>query len=785
MNQFFLFLVLILLSPAVIAQQLPVRLRLEPLSIRGRSGAGIPMQFKLEYNQPGILEGDLFLEIYNSLQMPSDLMATIRYEGIVLQGQDYFFRTTLPPLRHSVTKQYLVVGWFETEKGRIPLTSDPDRLDPPEPHELLTIGDVERATLTCSVSGQSDFLRQSVGLKYISGELSLDQYNPVHFRGASGGRKYSPLPHERVQHYAAPWDALDLPEDPLALTCFDLVLLGDGALSRLRESQMKALLSWLEAGGSLCVYPNQDKLADPQLRFLRTVFTPPDSAVGLSSTDDGRLMVISEVDDAIVNVQYGLGRATLLPDVDDLRHRLQGEAMGAVVAHLWNARSTSAIRKGKPWNDVDLNRYLKRNGLVLHQVEGGFCVLPEGIEPDDPRATRARVPGAMYGAATNYTFDSLESVQNAYGLNADLTPKQAFAATACESALLPAGVEVVPTSVIAGLLLAYVVVIGPVDYFVLGMLRMRKLTWVVFPVVTALFTAMTLAIAGSYMATSDTGRQLVITDVVEGGRAVRETAIHMQFPSSQTTVTEERSRGFVVPLSIARAELDYRTWQVKSIDATDVQLNYSGRFPQKYATTQKLSQWKPVLTRTLKLNPSSEDVPEIPWEDGKLLTTRSGRKQLVASLKRLRNKGREVDAVALNGDRHFPLSGGDAFLFSNSVLRRAADLAAQFQSQRQQLLMGMNPQYLQSGMSQEELLSIAILDLSKSGGQRTFQEVVSRIAPHGAASLEDLPLLDTTNPDEWLLMVAVREGGRTHVYRKLYDLGERTTVIELSAEVTP
>ena len=99
--------------------------------------------------------------------------------------------------------------------------------------------------------------------------------------------------------------------------------------------------------------------------------------------------------------------------------------------------------------------------------------------------------------------------------------------------------------------------------------------------------------------------------------------------------------------------------------------------------------------------------------------------------------------------------------------------------------MGLNPEYLQSGMSSDELLSLAVIDLAKSGGQRTFQEVVSRIAPHGAASLEDLPLLDVTNPNEWLLMVAVREGDQTRVYRKLYDLGERTTVIELSAEVTP
>lgn len=39
--------------------KLPVRMRLEPMSIRGRSGGAIPLKIKLEYNSNQIMEGDL------------------------------------------------------------------------------------------------------------------------------------------------------------------------------------------------------------------------------------------------------------------------------------------------------------------------------------------------------------------------------------------------------------------------------------------------------------------------------------------------------------------------------------------------------------------------------------------------------------------------------------------------------------------------------------------------------------------------------------------------------
>jgi hypothetical protein len=49
--------------------------------------------------------------------------------------------------------------------------------------------------------------------------------------------------------------------------------------------------------------------------------------------------------------------------------------------------------------------------------------------------------------------------------------------------------------------------------------------------------------------------------------------------------------------------------------------------------------------------------------------------------------------------------------------------------------------------------------------------LVSRIAPTGGDNFEDLAVLDATDPNQWLLVVAVEQDGNLLIYRKLYTQG--------------
>jgi hypothetical protein len=50
--------------------------------------------------------------------------------------------------------------------------------------------------------------------------------------------------------------------------------------------------------------------------------------------------------------------------------------------------------------------------------------------------------------------------------------------------------------------------------------------------------------------------------------------------------------------------------------------------------------------------------------------------------------------------------------------------------------------------------------------------VISQISPTGGKDFEDMALLDPTDPDQWLLVVAVDRGDQLHIYRKLYTRGD-------------
>ena len=726
--------------------QLPVRLKLEPLSIRGRSGGPIPLRIKLEYNSNQIRQGDLVLHIYNSVMSSEDLMATVRYEGIVLQGTDYIFNTVLPPIEHSHNKQYLVTGWFETDTERIPLTADVDMVDPPEPHELLSIGSFERSTVTCSCSGERDYHRASGTRAFLNRVLGLDNYNPnsrISQNQSNQGQRRLNM-SELVQNYAAFWDAYDLPEDPIQLCSFDVVLLADGALSRLVDAQMKALETWIAAGGSLCVLPDDTRLAKPHLQFLQTLFERTgDADLHLSITDESTLLVISGKPNPIVNRHFGLGRVTLLPNVDDLPSILQGAELGRVVGHLWKVHSDSKIFDGEAWNKQSIEQVLKERGFQVSKSNGGIWQV---IAPPGTRGQQ------------RFDVRDLEEVGNQYNISYELQPKPNPLSSACETALLPKGIEMVPTWVIATLLIAYVTMIGPVDYFLLGYFRIRKYTWLLFPLVTAVFTGLTILIAHQYMSSTDTGGSITIVDIGNQGVALRQSDIRMHFYASQTTTNTESTQSFVVPGQMLVTDPYNGSPAPRPINA---RMTYSGRFPQAFSTSQNMRQWEPLIVRSFTLAPSPEGIPKINWDDLDLVSTNDGRLQLQAMIASAKPAGAEIDAVVMHGQQRFTVAGNNGFLFSPTAI-----------AQGQQWLEMDVWQRRYSQPPHDAIAAVGVIQAAARTGTRDFFSIVSQVSPHGAASLEDLPVLDTTDDNQWLLMVAVRNKNVIKLYRRLYIANE-------------
>lgn len=733
-------------SSAAMAQRPPVRMQLETMSIRGRSGGPIPVLIKLEHEGNQILQGDLVLTIYQSQQTPDDILGNLRYEGIVLQGTDYFVKTILPPFAHSWTGQYLITGWFETDDGkRISLSKDPK--DPNAAFELLTPSPFVRTTLVCSCSGQVDYLKPSGNLNYLNKILSLENYIPsatAQNQQTLPDTQLTAISKSQIRYFAAPWDALNLPDNPLHLTCFDIVVLGDRSLGRLDENQLDALKVWIDAGGSLCVVPDEQPLKSTHIGFLKTLFeTADDSSFRISRTDTGKIEVLSETPDKAMHRRYGLGAVSLMPVTQNLEQALTSQDKGKLVGHLWNIRHDSPIHDGRPWmSDLAIER-LKRSGFEIEGRDGNWIV---------KRVDR-------FGRDIQESFQDLSEVSGLVQNQVDFTPMQNILTTTANTALMPKGVQMVPPWVIATLLLAYVATIGPIDYWLLGLLKARKFTWVLFPVVTAVFTGLTIMIAHAYMSSTETGGQISIVDLVDEGRAVRETVLQMNFFGASTTVETDHKQSIHVPAAMDGPQFaGFGNQPLPS--AGNKPLDLSGRFPQNYRSEVNLSQWDPFLTRTFRLQPEIDNIPPIEWGDPTLVRTADGHKKLTALLNEweVQDEDLRVDAVVMFRSSVFRLkTNRPAYVFDSSIAGRHERLQQNFR--------------FRSGWRQQGIgIGIGVVESSAASDSNSYFSLVSQVAPQGDASLEDLPIADLTDPHQWLLMIAVVRDNQIQVFRKVFHL---------------
>jgi len=727
-----------------------VGMRMELMSIRNRSSGPLPVHIRLEYNLPQVLQGDLELSIYDALDdiHPSNLMATLRYEGIALSGSDYEFNVILPPLRTGISQNWAIVGYFVTDAERIPLSSLRDRFDPPEPHDLLITSPTERGTLICSCSSTGQPNDATPNRKFLESALALDNYNP-------GFAQWEKLEPTRAQiqrigrtliHAVGNWTVEQMADDPLSYCAFDIALLSDGGLSRLSDEQMQGLLKWVRGGGSVCVLPDEPIRA-PHLNFLQSLLKESGAHSQLSRDADGRLIVVADQADPILTSHCGLGRVVLLPVTDSLPTLLTGETLGRVVAFLWKVRRDQPVWRGENWQSVPLIELLKRSGFIVEADSEGIWLK----DPDQARMVpRRHVNGRFYVDEDGF----YGAMGNAWGIDDRLKPKTEPLLEIAEQALLPADVEMVPTSVIVMILAGYILTIGPVDYLVLGWFRRRKYTWFVFPVVTAAFTLLMIAVAYSYLASEDTGGRLVITDLVDDGVPARQTILETLYYSARSESVTEHKNATLVQAEDSFTALDWMQMNLQQSAPTATEpLTITGRFPQNYRVSQQVQQWSPVSLRTFSLEPEVTNVPPINWNDPGLVTTDGGRLQLQGSLRKLpTDNGVTWYGVVLNQTNEFPLQGN-----LSSALATAASMPYG-------LRIRVGEQFARSTLAEAMLSSIPT---AKRGADGIFR-LVSQLSPEGASSLEDLAFLDPTDPAQWALIVVQVQREEFFVFRKLY-----------------
>jgi hypothetical protein len=519
----------------------------------------------------------------------------------------------------------------------------------------------------------------------LSSALALEQYRPKR-------------DDRSILTFPARLDPARLPSHPMDYCVFDVLVLPPEALAQATSRSLTAIAAWVRAGGSVCIVTGGG-LSGYHGAFLDALTDEGEERFRID--EQGQAVWLGEMPEGgALLLKPGLGRAVVLLDSESVEALTESSQWSAVVAHLWKVRfnQVHAIASSGVWRD-DLHERPQSGYLEEHLRLMGYRAVP------------------MRGGG--------QIVQM----------------------LMPASVRVIPFWVIVLILALFTVAVGPGDYFILGLLRQRKLTWVLFPCLAIAFTLVTVAVADRYMGRTDQRRSMIIHDIGEDGRVLRQTSLELTFLAKEQTVREEVQGAVLLPISTDRLAMDadrqyqqmVRQFQQGTSDRRGGPPMIVGRVPDRYEMHRRVYQWQPELTRRTDIplpdEPNAQPRHAISWPA-------PGSSD---SLYHVRGVPPGSSVANFKGNNWGPVA--------HNVSGNA------------------------------EVQNLVNLDLLKQlcvRQQEGFFSVVSQISPTGGHTFEDITVLDPTDERQWLMVVIVPEGEDVYVYRKLYRSKDSTSNVQRS-----
>ncbi|MBW3541922.1 MAG: hypothetical protein KY476_16765 [Planctomycetes bacterium] len=744
--------------------------QVEPLAYRPRHGGPIVFDWHLRWTGKGVLEGRLVFDVLDVGDLATRPLGTFETRPLALTSIEQSVQQVLPT--YDVTNSYEQITLqprFITEDKYIPL-----------PEQTVFVPPDDRRTMVTAICNAWGRLT-SAAVSELERDLRPDRFDPQQGRSQAG---ISPV---------AVWlDADRLSARPLEYCAFDLVLLCDEGFAALRAVQLEAIAAWVEAGGSVYVRPGDETLDDHHASFLNSLAGASRIEPRFRLDASGRLQSF-EAAKGLLLFRRGVGRAVISAGNDRTNTDRNTPAFREASWFLWKLR-----------RDV-YDGVVHRNRWQKQAVPDAFIedpAAPAGEAPDLLREDGAAVPPLTKGGPGGVEQpDEVDQGRRPADALVDFRPDD-FGVQPIQSGnwllerLIPESVQMVPLWIVGLVLGVYVLVVGPVDYFALGLVRGRRLTWVLFPLVTLFFAWFTVWLSNRYMRTTEMSRSLIVLDVGDDGRIVRSNRLRLWFTNTSATVEETIADAMLVPMehrrfgtasrlydpelirSRGRGEpIDSDAWSNGFEEETIEQGTmrslvappfYSGSLPGRYTFSQRVPQWTPHLERTFEIAPEGFETT-FPWDSTEMppFLDAARREALMVSVRGHFGEGAAVALITQGGAIWHV--GGDVELLD------AARNGTTYPASKS----------LQSGQP-GTLTSDFLLDLSarptkviragewyqESAGAYGLFSLVSQISPTGGDTFEDLAILDTSDPRQRLLLVAVPRGRDILLYRKLY-LDER------------
>ncbi|MBX3436638.1 MAG: hypothetical protein KF861_04040 [Planctomycetaceae bacterium] len=687
-----LFVTCLLLSVAAANAAVPLSVEAD-VSVVGRTEGPIPLTLRLKWGGPGVFDGWIAMSLVDAYE---GTLARFETDELYLSEgtQEYQFLLPAFPASGAIGELELRIACV-TGRERHAL-----------PAVQLRVPTIDQRRLLILTAG--DGSTQSPAVNRFVTSLKLEPFNPLPDKGQLSTANQS-LTSDRF------------PEDPLSLCAYDLIVLPPGELERLNPRQRGAVLAWIRAGGSLVVFPD-GKPVRPVLEFLERLAAEGNRS-DVTFVVNGQGALLMPENDGPILLRIGLGRVVVATE-------------GALQL---------SLRNDPAWREAIAFLWKLQHAHLSSVVESGVWNLDV-----------AREAANRHGISRGWNMGQIADEDAQTAMASRIAPISLSGGSGMLSHMLPSGMTLVPFGLMVLLLLLYVAAIGPFDYWFLGLLRQRKLTWFLFPATTIGFTAFAVWISNTFMATVDHRSCVVIRDVGDDGAVLRESQFELLFPSRTATISTELRRALYTPVS--HDEFIAADWQYNPYS------NYrqaprgqsappliAGRPPQRLQVSQQIAQWTPQLNRTLTIPRFDRD------DDDEQATQPTFDWNLSAdwrSIATTEDAARQI--------RHAFGDGAQGYLYHGQERRAICgpeQLFTEVDSIGRQTL-NQDGEWVWTPFDFLQDLCVR--------RQPGWFGIVSQTSPGCGRTSEDLALLDPTDLRTWLLVIGVRNGNDTILYRKLY-----------------
>ncbi len=217
-----------------------------------------------------------------------------------------------------------------------------------------------------------------------------------------------------------------------------------------------------------------------------------------------------------------------------------------------------------------------------------------------------------------------------------LEPLPRFSATELTDRLMPESIRGMPFGLAASVLACCLFCIAPGDYLLLGLLRRRKWTWALFPVVALGFTGLMAHLAAEHNGRNDSRTWVSIVDVTPENEVLRTSRFELTYGASGRTVAHPVQDQWWVDVrqedfaGVAQSDEDLviagyggqspqrRSEQSPQPTELGERLSYHGSVPANYLVEEPVRQWAPRMQRitTLGADPALADypLPQVNWD---------------------------------------------------------------------------------------------------------------------------------------------------------------------------